>query len=404
MTINILYGRTYGGSFTASEIQSNYGNTGNYISSENSSLLSELKPFNDLLQSFSSGSNIVKNTGIMPPGVRYVTKDFIVYERQPEYKNVFIIPKLVSEIGSESQEKQYSYSIPLPWQLYIIQYSTVINENGEEDYYPANVKLHFMKNSLTSLDQELYLAPIPNFYTDGSLCRPMFSSMEETERYSKDIAGVIHAAYDWIWNCGTNLDLTESCLQMFSQLNNVPITETIFYPIFTDIPNKVNLFSSYYVPFVSIDYLMRAWEKNSLEDVCNTTWPSNSVYRNFATERNHIMASSEFCEFLRQVEGTEPEYELHYDDDEDHEYQCEYNPEEFDVCSCHIPINCFSWINYFKYINNNNSYPKRLTFLESFSSFVKFFSPTNIKLKNTLSPWETSIALANIENKIIYSS
>ena len=364
--------------------------------------IKELKPLNDIFYSISKNSNIEKDTGILPPGVKFITKEFIVYERQPEFKNIFIIPKLMNDI--QEYDSPESYLIPIPWQLYIIQYSSVTNENGTVDYYPANVKLHFMKDSLSFLEQEVYLAPLPNFYTDGSLCRPFFSSMEEIERYSKDISGVIKAAYDWIWNCGTNLDLTESCLQMFIQLNDLNIENTIFHPSHTEFIERYKFGAGFYASHNHISYLMRAWEKNSLLDVCNKEWPSNYIEKNFFRERVRILTSPSFADFIENHCRSELYYELHCDDD-DTEYQCDESSfEDGDYCSCRIPSNYFHWNDYFRYINDGKSRPKPLTFIESFKSFVVGYSQNFHNLSKIFTDAQAANMIRSIENKIMLAS
>lgn len=399
MTINIL---DLVGSSVCSVVVDHVGEKVGY--SNKIELIKELKPLNDIFYSISKNTNIEKNTGILPPGVKFITKEFIVYERQPEFKNIFIIHKLLNEI--QDTDITDNYCIPLPWQLYIIQYSSVTNEDGSVDYYPANVKLHFMKDSLNFLEQEVYLAPLPNLYTDGSLCRPFFSSMEEIERYPKNIAGVIQAAYDWIWNCGTNLDLTESCIQMYMQLNDSDIKNTVFHPSHTDFIEKYKYGTAYYANSSHIMTLMRSWEKNSLLDVCNKDWPSNYIEKHFSRERVRILTSSSFEDYIVNRCKSELCYEYHYDEDNDTEYQCdEEDLEDNDYpCSCRIPSNYFHWNDYFRYVNDDKARPRPLTFIESYESFVKKYSQNFNNLSITFDDVKAANKIRSIENKILLST
>lgn len=353
----------------------------------------QLNPLNDFIQK-SISNCIEKASGILPPGVRFITKDFVVYERRPEYVNIFLIPKLLSDISDT--DMSYNFRIPLPWQLYIIQYTSIVNSEGNIDYYPSNVKLHFMKESLHSLDQEMMLAPLPNFYTNGVLCRPMFASMEETERYSKDISGVIQAAYDWIWNCGTNMDLTESCAQVFIQLHSINAEETIFEKDLDLRQFKVP-FGSYYINSDLVVQLFSMWEKYSLEEIVQKVWPYNSLEMNFSRDRTRILRSKVFLEYLEYM-GEQPMYELHYDEDENYEYQCDENED----CDCRIPINSVSWNSFNAFLGSPNE--RFLTFEESFNKFVEAYHPDPYSFNNHFSEYRIKSFISKLENDIILNN
>jgi len=354
--------------------------------------LKEINPFNDFIKSIFGESSVEKSTGILPPGVRYISNGYVIYERQPEYKNIFIVPKLIHDIGDN--EQTYSFRLPIPWQLYIIQYTTVVDDDNNKLYYPSNVKFHFMKESLHSVDQEVYLAPLSNFYTDGMLCRPMFSSMEDTERYTKDISGVIQAAYDWIWNCGSNLDLTESCLQMFTQFNDVDIKHTVLGTMFNINPSRYNI-HSYYANYQDLDCLFKAWELVPLHEISNKLWPTNSKEHNFANDRKLLTSSQLLLDYFDTV-GIDAVYDQHYDDD-DIEYQCDE-----DFCSCRIPANSFDYKEFLTKVYNGKMYPPPLTLKDSLALMYEKFDPrysyyqrqayiTDRTVKNNLSGIESKI-------------
>jgi hypothetical protein len=367
------------------------------------SLLDELSPFNNYLTSFNITNNIVKNTGIMPPGVRMVNNEFVVFERQPEYKNIFIVPKMINDMGVDvNQEETFSYRIPLPWQLYIVQYSTIYDEKGNPELYPVNVRMHFMKSSLYSAEQEMFLAPLPNFYTNGNLCRPMFSSMDEIDRYDKNIGGVIAAAYDWIWNCGTNLDLTESCAQMSLQFQNEEFIDTVFSNYTSAKQFKLYDFA-YYCHWNFIDNLLKCWEKIPLIDISDKLWPSNSFAMNFSQERENLVAQH-LEGYLRSI-NAEVRYDLHYDEENGEEYQCEFDEDIplDEQCQCLQPNSSYDMREFLTYLKY---YPRRspLTYKESLDNFIKDFSPNYMASKQHFSAPMAANKFEAIENNILYSS
>lgn len=213
-------------------------------------------------------------TGIMPPGVLAINHFSIIYERPPQFQNIQVIPQTVDNINYDNSDMRM-YRLPIPWQLYICTYS-IYNDR----YYPNSVRMFFMNSSLTNSDinnHRLYLPPLPNFYSSALLCNPMFASMEDVERYENNIAGVIQASYDWIWNSGTNLDLTMAVVEAFYQLPAIAESGT------ATVLDKVNsrYYSSkysdnYYLPFMHIDALFTAWETYELHEISNLVWPNVS--------------------------------------------------------------------------------------------------------------------------------
>jgi len=227
---------------------------------------------NYLLNHYSAGyinfSNLSKSTGLMPPGVKALLPNLVVFERPPVYQNIFYIPKVVTQ---EMSDQHLVYRIALPWQLYIALYNS--------DYYLHNVYMYFMDAPLTSLDQNLYAPAIPNFYANGQLCRPNFSLMDDVERYSKDVSGVISAAFDWVWNNGTNHDLTESMLLLPKFTKD--ISSTVF-----GLFDEAKLYfdpsccSGYKLTVDQVKTAFSSWEKVNIKDILNYKWvvPSSTLH------------------------------------------------------------------------------------------------------------------------------
>lgn len=354
---------------------------------------SEFDPIINTIDSIICKNELKKDTGILPPGFLGVTGDYIVFERPPEYKNIFIIPKQVDSIRDDSE--QLVYRIPIPWTLYFVQMTSFINpDTNIIDYYPSNVRMHFMRTNLRSHDQEVFLPPIPNFYTNADLCRPMFSSMEETERYSKDIAGCIQAAYDWIWNCGTNLDLTEASLQMFTQFYNSDVNKTLFRLNHTKIPANIN-FQSYYLDMHYLDLLFQSWQSIDISDVCDLEWPASSEMKSFSRDYSSIIYER-LPEYLNSI-GQNLQYEEHYDEEEDHYYQCDY-----DECECHHVINSYDIKDFLRWANIWP--PQPLTYLKSFRLFIESTSHKSHDIGHYSAEFAAELWRMNLNSIILNSS
>jgi hypothetical protein len=133
-----------------------------------------------------------------------------------------------------------------------------------------------MNNSLVSLDQVLSLPPLPNFFTNALLCSPSMDNMDDVDRYSKDASGIMACAYDWVWNSGTNHDLTESCLSASSQIEHSSGLFKNRDKSEVDAKFISKNFNSYAATVSQVNYLLSCWEGFSLHDVCNMTWPNIS--------------------------------------------------------------------------------------------------------------------------------
>lgn len=160
----------------------------------------------DLLQYNEKGklSNSFLTKDLLFPGVRYIGKNMVIFEMPPTYKHIDYKEAYREDDGSEEREiQERSYYLPIPWQIYIASFD-------DKNMRVQQVQMYFSNSAITSFDHQIHLSPLLNFYSNGVLCRPFFSSMEDIEKYSQNISGVMASAYDWIWNSGFNFDIRET--------------------------------------------------------------------------------------------------------------------------------------------------------------------------------------------------
>ena len=255
-------------------------------------------------------SDLSIDTGIMPPGVRYVGRNYVVFERPPTFQNVFYVPSRVEDMYEEYDEdvdneeysesdrnyynpkdNQIAYRLPIPWQLYIATF--------DENYLCATVHMYFMNTSLFSTDQVLWAPTIPNFYSNALLCRPMFDNMEEIDRYEKNVKGVIETAYDWVWNNGTNNDLNETLVQLCVQQPEHPILKAI--------PDQIKprfsfsyLGTRHYFESDKVCHFFAAWETLSIPDILTHPWPNPSSGSHFGYTNNQLQMPDNSDDILRE--------------------------------------------------------------------------------------------------------
>jgi hypothetical protein len=219
--------------------------------------------------------NVADFSGILPPAIKYNIPGLIVFERPPTYQVLQYIPNPVSEINDDSEPA--TYRIPIPWQLYVISYD-------QRTYLTNYVRMFFMNSSLNSPHQNVFMPTLPNFFTNGLLCRPMYESMDDVNRYSKDLLGVISSAYDWIWNSGYNHDLTENLnyalkMKSFQQFLDKKFLE------------NQHAYSSYHIrtsPYI-LQSILSAWEKIPFENILTVNWPNPSLTQSFEEDVEYYM-------------------------------------------------------------------------------------------------------------------
>lgn len=273
-----------------------------------------------LLEHYSVGytnfGSLSKPTGLLPPGVKAIFPNVVVFERPPTYQNIFYIPDVVSTRMSEEMEV---YRVALPWQLYIAVYNS--------DHYLSNVHMYFMDGPLTSVDQNIYAPNIPNFFANGLLCRPSFDTMDEVERYSKDIAGIVHSAFDWVWNNGTNHDLTESMVLLPRYTQD--LSSTVIGQLDTSAQyfDKA-LCTTYKLTPDQVRLSFKSWEKIDIKDILNYEWVSPSMQlHDQASNSNNYDWVTETNQYMENLSDWISNY---YEDDSEDDVMYRIENEEYD--------------------------------------------------------------------------
>jgi len=146
-------------------------------------------------------------SGLIPPGLVSLGKNILIFENPPT--NKLISHHATDRDSISDDDEPDDYYMPVPWQVYVCVFN---NEYTLLDTYMFYTRDAISK---TGFDQPVYAPVLPNFFGNGQLCRPFYPTLDDVDRYSKDISGVIASAYDSIWNSGWNLDLYETLNEYF---------------------------------------------------------------------------------------------------------------------------------------------------------------------------------------------
>lgn len=311
------------------------------------------------------------DSGILPPGVRVVGKNYVVFERPPTYQNVFFNPEKLH--SGMREENILTYRIPIPWQVYVAKFTN--------DYYLSDVSMYFSNTSLISKEQYLYLPPLPNFYTDGSLCRPMFSDMNDVERYPKNLSGMVACAYDWIWNNGTNNDLNEAMVHVNLQLaiHAEKYNSTIFSKMSKEEYIQTSFENPYGVTYyhsTQVAAIFKTWEKSTLEQVLSYSWPVPSFDKHFSAQYYHSNYSdiTEHPQYFNWLGDWARDY-YQEESSEDIEYLIDNGDYDGDA--------------YFDYVSNNHISPTPVQFKNITCQTIidKLASESYSNIKNTFASY-----------------
>lgn len=233
-------------------------------------------------QIFGSKNTYVKS--IFPSGILHYDENTIIFERPPTVKEITYIAKQESDISKE--DTHHSYKIPIPWQVYVVSYSTVDYsvDTGVEKYVSIDSTYMFFRNSqLISQDDFLYSAPMPNFYSNGLLCNPRYENVDQTLFLKDDtfISNLVNSAYNSIWFSNFNGDLTAAANDYFYACANeyINFENSLFSNGYVDIYKNSDR-KSYYCDLVYIYSFFEAWSKYSISHVLNFEWscPSEGLF------------------------------------------------------------------------------------------------------------------------------
>lgn len=152
-------------------------------------------------------------SGLLPPGVISLDKNIVIFECPPSFKLVEYAETYRDHISSDTQFNS-SY-IPVPWQTYVAIFSN--------DYMLVDTYMYYSRNPISQFgfSEKVFLPVLPNFYSNGHLCRPFYASMDDTT-YPSNVSGVIAAAYDAVWNSGWNMDLVDTIINYAQDLRVSP--------------------------------------------------------------------------------------------------------------------------------------------------------------------------------------
>lgn len=230
---------------------------------------------------------------LLPPGLLYLDKSFLIFERPPTNKLINCYSQLLDNIDEDT--RMHSYYLPIPWQVYLVEFDP-------NTFRTCSVKMFFSKGSIFSFEQNVYLPPIPNFYVNGQLCRPFFNSMDDIERYPQNAAGVIESAYDWVWASNFNLDLTETISSIYTQKNPIQIQRG----------HDGSSYTGYRLSMAAVNDTYSHWESFTISEVSSFDWPNPAFNQTFQEDEQNLDHHELFVRWCE-------ENDIDIEDDEDYD-------------------------------------------------------------------------------------
>ena len=149
---------------------------------------------------------------MIPPGLVSLGKNILIFENPPT--NKLLSHHSTERDSIEDDSEPDTYYLPIPWQIYVCLFN--------DEYSLLDTYMFYSRDAISKMGfgEPVYAPVLPNFFGNGQLCRPFYPNMDDVDKYSKDISGVIASAYDSIWNSGWNLDLYETLNEYFLLFNS----------------------------------------------------------------------------------------------------------------------------------------------------------------------------------------
>jgi hypothetical protein len=301
-----------------------------------------LQNYIDIISSMSSiySESAQNSASLILPGIRYISDSILIFERPPTMKPYSYKPTYRESVSDESKSEEFF--LPLPWQVYICCYD-------KNDMRLISVKMLYANSSLSSFDDNVYAPALLNFYSNGTLCRPFFESMEDIDKYPKNYTGIMASAYDWVWNSGTNFDITENISEflrskLYTQFEKYCSEDSdakAYYNLLLNNSIQNNPTSLHYRLVKSFFYCL---QQVPLEEISFIEW-SNPSTEDFFYMENSMSLSQLLHRFI-----VENDLFVHEDnfDYEEHDEDC---PEE---CIYTEDVSSMSGYHDFVFENTNN--------------------------------------------------
>ena len=215
------------------------------------------------------------------PGFISCTKNIVVFETPPSYKLIQYYNYTRENINEENCNDILTVRIPVPWQVYV-----AIHDGS---YKLIDTYMFFARESIlnTDFNQTVYLPYLLNFYTNSQLCRPFYSDYSDVSRYPTNINGLMHSAYDSVWNSGWNFDLFD-CVAEFrmSVFRNGSMQAVLEY-LQEKSPERHSLFANAYTAFQTTHQVYSIRMFSALCEMLSILTPEEALMLPMSTPSYH---------------------------------------------------------------------------------------------------------------------
>jgi len=256
------------------------------------------------LQMFNQKQQTKKSEDFLSPGLIATSPNFTIYELPPTSKLIQYYKTTREQINEEQELK--TEKVPLPWQVYVAVHDV--------NYNLLDTFMYFAKDSIlkNGFKQNVFLPFMPNFYSNGLLCRPFYGSYEDVSRYAKNIAGVTQASYDAVWNSGWNFDLCDGIME-----NGYLFALTYYGGEFKDylyardlkyVYDSLKYYALSASPVSRFDSLVQGISKLTPEDMLHFPYAKPSFHQFRQTEDQEYLEEL-YNDFLEGLSEEEREYQ-----------------------------------------------------------------------------------------------
>lgn len=257
------------------------------------------------LQMFNQKQQTKCSEDFLSPGLIATSPNFTIYELPPTSKLIQYYTATREQINDQKELR--TEKIPLPWQVYVAVHDV--------NYNLLDTFMYFAKDSIlkNGFGQNVFLPFMPNFYSNGLLCRPFYESYEDVSRYAKNIAGVTQASYDAVWNSGWNFDLydgiTENGYLYALTYHEGEFKDYLYARDLKHVHDSLKYYALSSSPISRFDSLVHSISKLTPEDMLHFPYVKPSFYQVRQTEDQEYIEElyNNFVEELSEEEREDEE-------------------------------------------------------------------------------------------------
>lgn len=144
------------------------------------------------------------NTGLMPPGLKWVSgsRSYWLFQYPPRYQTIIFHNAQAHRVNQRTRKE--NFELILPWTAMLVELDATL--------FPDRVWIFALEGPLQSFSDIIGVMPLPNLYPNAQVC---FPENARALGSPQDIGEAINLAYEIAWSSYSNIDIAHTLAQAF---------------------------------------------------------------------------------------------------------------------------------------------------------------------------------------------